>query len=271
MTFRLARAGAGLALLYVAVAVVTAQLSSRPVLPLFDGFAPPTPYAWVNPPPERAADNVAPRSVEHEFPLGPEGVTASNASTADAQAILGLDHGSVPAHPPDTAVRARVTPVDAGTLGPLPPGMRVVSNAYRVELAYLPSESAVERLARPGTIALTGGDTADRLLYSADGQTWQERTFRPYGQDHGLFTELEAVGWFVLASTAGQESGDGDGSDVLRGFLLVLGGVVPIVGALLVVKLPSPVPAAPAPRPGRPAGARNRPSDRRKKAPKRRR
>jgi hypothetical protein len=261
----LARAGAGLALLYVAVAVVTAQLSSRPVLPLFDGFAPPTPYAWVNPPPERAADNVAPRSVEQEFPLGPDGVAASNAATADAQAILGLDNGSVPARAPDTAVRARVTPVDALTLGPLPPGMRVVSNAYRVELAYVPSQTPVERLARPGTIALTGGDTADRLLYSADGRTWEERTFRPYGQDHGLFTELDAVGWFVLASTAaGQAGGDDDGSDVLGGFLLVLATVAPIVGALLVVKLPSPVPAAPPPRARRPTGKKKKPTKRRR-------
>ncbi len=52
--------GAGLALLYVTVALATNVLSSRPVLPLFDGFAPPTPYAWVNPPPDRAGDNVAP-------------------------------------------------------------------------------------------------------------------------------------------------------------------------------------------------------------------
>ncbi|HEX2048266.1 MAG TPA: hypothetical protein VHF27_10900 [Acidimicrobiales bacterium] len=270
MTFRLARAGVGLALLYVVVAVATAQLSSRPVLPLFDGFAPPTPYAWVNPPPERATDNVAPRSVEQEFPLGPEGVTASNAATADAQAILGLDHGSVPPHPPDTAVRARLTPMDPGTLGPLPPGLRAVSNAYRVELAYVPSDTPVERLARQGTIALTAGDTANRFLYSADGRTWEERTFRPYGQDHGLFTELQSVGWFVLAS-AEVDAGDDGVSDLLRALLLVLVAVVPIVGALLVVRLPSPVPATPPPRPARPAGAKSRSGAKRKKSNRRRR
>ena len=271
MTFRLARAGAGLALVYVAVTVATAQLSSRPVLPLFDGFAPPTPYNWVNPPPERAGDNVAPRPIEQEFPLGPGGVAATNAATPDAQAILGLDEGSVAPHPPDTAVRARVTPVDAATLGPLPSGLEFVSNAYRVELTYAPSGTPVEGLAPPGTLALTAAGTANRFLYSPDGQTWEERAFRPYGQDHGLFAELHAVGWFVLATTAGQASTGGGGSDLVRAVLLVLAAVVPIVGAILVVRLPSPVPATPARRAGRPARARARSGTRKRKSGKRRR
>ena len=242
-------AGAGLAVLYVVVAAVTAQLSSRPVLPLFDGFAPPTPYAWVNPPPERAGDNVPPKPVEREVPLPPDGVAATNAATDDAQAIVGLDKGSVPASPAETGVKVRIVPGDAGALGPLPAGLRAVSNAYRVELSYVPSGTAVTRLATRGTVALTAGDTGDRMLFSADGQTWQEVAFRPYGQDHGVFTELETPGWFVVASSASATvSGDGGGSDALRGVLLVLAGVVPVIGAILVVRLPSPVPAAPAPR-----------------------
>ena len=271
MTRPVAWAGTGLALLYVVVAALTAQLSSRPVLPLFDGFAPPTPYSWVNPPPERAGDNVAPKPVEREVPLGPEGVAATNASTDDAQAIVGLDKGSVPANPPDTAVKVRIIPDDAGALGPLPTGLRAVSNAYRVELAYVPSGTAVDRLATKGTVALTAADTGDRMLFSADGQTWQEVAFRPYGQDHGLFTELETPGWFVVASSMSATAGDGGGSDALRTVLLVLAGVAPVIGAILVLRLPSPVPAAPA---RRPAPARNRPGATKKagkRTPKRRR
>ena len=165
------RAGAGLALLYVMVALVTNQLSSRPVLPLFDGFAPPTPYAWVSPPPELAGDNTVPKPVEREFALGPDGSQASNATTDDAQAIVGLDKGSIPASSPDAAVAVRLSPVDSDTLGPLPPGLRVVSNAYRVELRYVPSETPITRLAVKGTLALTAADAGDRLLFSADGQT----------------------------------------------------------------------------------------------------
>lgn len=274
MTRRVAWAGAGLALLYVVVAAVTSQLSSRPVLPLFDGFAPPTPYAWVNPPPERAGENVPPKSAEREFPLGPAGAPASNVSTDDAQAIVGLNEGSVPAHPPDTAIKVSITPADAPTVAPLPAGLRAVSNAYRVELTYVPSQTPLPRLAAPGTIALTAAENGDRLLFSDSGGTWQELSFRPYGQDHGLFTELEATGWFVVASSgAGESTGGGDGgSEVGRTLLLVIAGVAPIVGAILVLRLPSPVPAGPPPG-RRPAGSRSKPSPKKRprKPPPRRR
>lgn len=253
MTRRAAWAGAGLGLLYIVVAVLTAQLSSRPVLPLFDGFAPPMPYAWVNPPPERAGENTAPKAVDRDLPLAADGVAATNASTDDAQAIVGLDKGSVVASPPDTAVKVRVIPYDAGALGPLPPGLRAVSNAYKVELAYVPSGQAIAKLATKGTVALTAADAGDRMLYSADGQTWVDVPSRPFGQDHGVFTELDAPGWFVVASSAGPGSTPGGGgSDGLRTLLLVIAGVVPVVGAVLVLRLPNPVPAA-APPPRRPA------------------
>jgi hypothetical protein len=239
--------GAGLALLYVTVALATSVLSSRPVLPLFDGFAPPTPYAWVNPPPDRAGDNVAPGSTERDFPLGPEGTPASNASTDDAQAIVGLDAGSVPANPPDTDVRVRLVPVDAGTLGALPAGLRAVSNAYQVTVGYLPSQTPVTELAVKGTIALTAAEDGEKLLYSPDGQTWQETAPRPYGQDHGVFTELERAGWFVVATSSSGSPTEVDQPDLRRVVLLVILGLVPIIGAFLVLRLPSPVPAAPPP------------------------
>jgi hypothetical protein len=267
VTRRVAWAGAGLGLLYVLVAALTAQLSSRPVLPLFDGFAPPMPYAWVNPPPERAGDNVAPKSAERDLPLPADGVPATNASTDDAQAIVGLDKGSVPGNPAETGVKVRVTPSDAGALGPLPAGLRAVSNAYRVEIAYQPSGTPVTRLPVKGTVALTAAENGDRMLFSADGQAWQEVAFRPFGQDHGLFTELETPGWFLVASsTTATSATSGGGSDGPPVALLVLVGIVPVVGAILVLRLPSPVPAAPPPRRGSP-GTKKRPPPR----PKRRR
>jgi hypothetical protein len=263
---RALRAGAGLAVLYVVVALATSRLSSRPVLPVFDGFAPPVPYNWVNPPPDRARDNTVPKPVEREFPLVAEGSPAANASTDDAQAIVGLDKGSVPPHPPDTALAVKVVPFDAGTLGPLPPGLRVVSNAYQVSIRYVPSQTPVTELAMKGTMAMTAAETGDKMLFSADGQTWEEREAKPFGQDHGLFTELDRMGWFVIATSTPAASGSGGGSGAARVVLLVLAGLAPIVGAVLVLRLPSPVPAATG---GRPGSGRRRPTG--KKPAKRRR
>lgn len=240
-------AGVGLALLYVLVAVATGSLSSRPVLPLFDGFAPPTPYAWVKPPPSRAGNNVVPKPTERQFTVGADGVAASNASSDDAQAIVGLDNGSVPTHPPDTAVAVRMVPFDAGTLGPLPPGMRAVSNAYKVEVTDVPSGSSLTQLPVKGTVALTAAEAGDRMLYSADGQTWQEKQFSPYGQDNGLFTDFDTPGWFVVASSSSHSTTNGT-RGIQKGVLLAIAFVVPVAGAFLVLRLPSPVPAGP---PGR--------------------
>ncbi len=258
MSRRAVRAGVGLAVLYVVVALATERVASRPVLPLFDGFAPPTPYSWVNPPPARAGDNVVPKPVERTFPLGPDGSPASNASTDDGQAIVGLDKGSVPAQPPDTGVTVRIVPTDPATLGPLPPGMRAVSNAYQVMVSYLPSQVPVTRLAVKGTIALTAAEVGNRMLYSADGWTWEQRDFRPYGTDQGVFTELDAVGWFLVATSSAPRSPAT--TDGLKVFLLVVGGLAPVIGAVLVLTLPSPVTVAAPTRPG----PRSRPAPKKK-------
>jgi hypothetical protein len=271
VTSRLARVGAGLAVLYVAVAAVTAALSSRPVLPLFDGLAPPTPYAWVNPPPARVRDNVPPKAADQQIPLAADGSTATNVTTDDAQAVVNFEAGSVAAHPPDTGVRVEVTPLDAGTLGALPAGMRAVSNAYRVRLTYAPSQTPVPGLAVKGTVALTAAEAGNRMLYSADAQTWQELKFQPYGADHGVFGEFAAPGWFVVATTTGGTPSAASSSHALRNALLVVAAVVPIVGAALALKLPSPVPVTSRGSGSGRSGARPRPSAAKKRAKRRRR
>ena len=48
-------AGVGIVLLYLAGAAVSGRASILARRPLLDGLAPPTPYRWVNPPPDLAA------------------------------------------------------------------------------------------------------------------------------------------------------------------------------------------------------------------------
>lgn len=250
--------GAGLAVLYVLVGLVTPRLTGRPVRPLFDGFAPPAPYNWVKPPPEFARDNKKPSEATQDVPLGPDGSGASNVTTADGQAIAGLDIGSAPPHVPDTAVKVRVTPVDPGTLGPLPAGVRAEGNAYQVTLSYLPSGQALTSLAKPGTLALTAAAAPSALLFSPDGRDWRDADARPFGGSNGLFSQLTAPGYFVPVSHNQPRAAAGSGSGV--GFaliVLVVAGVL-VVGAVVIAagrrrgRSPTPGPGS-APR--RPRGS----------------
>ncbi|HTJ74214.1 MAG TPA: hypothetical protein VL337_02520 [Acidimicrobiales bacterium] len=254
-----ALAGLGLAALYLLAAAVTPHLSGRPLRPLFDGFAPPAPYAWVNPPPEFAKDNRKPTDATQDVALGPDGSAASNSTTSDGQAIAGLDAGSAPPHAPDTTVRVQVTPVDPGTLGPLPTGLRPEGNAYRITLTYEPSGQALTTLAKPGTVALTAAAPASTLLFSADGRTWQDVNGRPFGDSNGLFAQLTGPGYFLPTShnparTAGARGG-GSGSGAV---LAVVGGVIVIGGAVAGVVVTRRRSTASRPRKPAPGSARRR-------------
>ncbi len=228
-------AGGGIVLVYALVALLTPRLTGHPSRPLFDGFAPPAAYNWVKPPPGIQDDKSLPPDATQDVGIDAGGSVASNAATADGQAIAGLDTASVPAHPPDTTVRLHVAPVDAATLGALPPGLRAEGNAYRVTLNYQPSGRAVTTLAKPGTIALTSAATATALLYSPDGKQWQDTQAKPFGDGNGLFATMTEPGFYVTASrnparTAGASGGGGSGWIVVA---VLIVAVVLVVGGLL--------------------------------------
>src|SRR5207302_56027 len=61
---------------------------------------------------------------------------------------------------------------DPATLGPLPPDLRADGNAYRLELAYSPSNQPIDALVAPGNVILTVPHQAAALLFAADGRTW---------------------------------------------------------------------------------------------------
>lgn len=195
------RAGLALVGVYAVAAVATHRLALDGTRPLFDGFAPRAPYRWVKPPPELAAGNMPPQPVERTIPLGAQGNDPANASTADAQFIVTLPSSAVAAHPPDTALGLKVTPLDAGTLGPLPPERTIVSNAYQVEIAYQPSQEAVTQVAASATVALTANSLGDVLLYSPDGQAWQEINSRAFGATDGLTGQFRGAGYYLITAS----------------------------------------------------------------------
>lgn len=268
------RWGVGLALLafYAVVAVATHGLSSRGGRPLFDGFAPPAPYRWVKPPPE-FPDNQPPTSAERTIPVTGQGSEAANASTTDAQIIVTLPQGAIPGHPPDTAVLLRIVPLDAAAAALLPAGMRAVSNAYQVSIAYQPSQAAVARVDPAAIIALTAASDGDGLLYLAPGsQQWQPVQARSFGNTLGQTGPFHGPGDYVVtaspavatttsaAATAAQRGGSGGAVLVAVG----LAAVAAAIGATLFLRSRRQAAGRPRPtsrpgRPGRPGPARRRP------------
>lgn len=222
------RTGLALAAAYGAVAVATGVLVTGADRPLFDGFAPRAPYRWVKPPPELASTNQPPQSAERTIPLTEQGSEAANASTTDAQIILTLPGGSIPPHPPDTAIALRLTPLDPGTLAPLPPGLRAVANAYQVALAYQPSGTTVSGVAPAAILALTANTRGDVLLYSPDGQSWQQAPSRPFGGTDGLTASFRGPGYYLVTAspavraTTTPDGGGGTGSSILTAAVVAL-------------------------------------------------
>ena len=224
--------GLGLAGLYLVAAVGTMVLSDRPFRPLFDGLAPTLPYRWVNPPAEVARDNVQPVAAAREAPLGPGGSQFLNVTPDDGQAILLLEDKAVAPRPPDAAVAVNVTPLDVLTLGPLPADMSPQSNAYRVEVAYRPSGGAVtDFVGEMSSLALVAAGASDALLFSPDGQAWDERPTTPLGAAHGLETRFAGPGYYVVTDID-DAAGGGGTSPLVVALVLILPPL--LVGGLVV-------------------------------------
>ena len=93
-TTRTIAAGIAIVAFYAATAWLSGQLSPLARRPLLDGLAPPTPYRWVDPPPELASTNLAPAPGTFRVELGTRGSLTAVLTTTDAQVTLILPKGS---------------------------------------------------------------------------------------------------------------------------------------------------------------------------------
>jgi hypothetical protein len=236
-------AGVGIAVLYLAGAAVSGRASILARRPLLDGLAPPTPYRWVNPPPEMAATNQPPASTRFEVELSPTGSRLGAFSTPDGQLNLVLSEGAVPARPGQTAVEAAIDPVDPATLGPAPDGLLIAGNAYRIQASYRPSGDKVEAVGGQSSVGLVypllatavadpGGHV---VLSSADGRDWERLASTDTPATHQVSAGLTRTGYVAVAVPP---SGGGSGGDSRNRVLLLASGVaVVIVLAALALRL----------------------------------
>ena len=227
--------GAWLVAAYVAVAVATTAWSPGGVRPLFDGFGSHSgQYYWVNPPREFAEGNQKPETAQAGIVLdGPDGSGPASASPPDGQVLATVVPKAVPPRPPDEAATLDARPVDAGTLAPLPPGLRAEGNAYRITVTYRPSGTVLDKLAVPGVVGLTSAAPAHVLLFSADGEAWQRRDATSLQQGNGLTGVFDETGYYLAAAEGPpRAAASGGGVPVV---VYVLGALVPLALAWLLL------------------------------------
>jgi hypothetical protein len=228
--------------LYLAGAVVSGRASILARRPLLDGLAPPTPYRWVNPPPDLAAGNKPPASTRFTVELTANGSRLGAFSTSDGQLNLVLSEGGVAARPGQTGVEVAVDPVDPATLGAAPSGLVVAGNAYRIRASYRPSGRKVEALGGQSSVGLVypllatavadpGGHV---VLSSADGRTWEQLPSTDTPGTHQVSAGLKRTGYVQVGVAPSQGSGSDPRDRIL---LLGTGIAVVIVVAALVLRL----------------------------------
>lgn len=217
--------GLAAAAIYLAAGLIPASLGA-PVLPVFDGLAPPEPYRWVSPPPDvsEVTGIDEPLTGEQTIPLE-DAPGAFAVITADGQAQLSLLADAVDLREDQEAIRMALTPIDPESLGPLPDGLRFDSNAYRAEAEYVPSGDPVV-ITEEATILLR------YALHSEEVMRWDDQEWRPLETTvlQGtlqVFTNTPELGAFVAVGPQLEETG-GPGWPVWVG--VVAGAAALLVG-----------------------------------------
>jgi hypothetical protein len=236
-------AGVGIVVLYLAGAAVSGRASILARRPLLDGLAPPTPYRWVNPPPEQATNNKPPASTRFTVELTAQGSRLGAFSTSDGQINLVLSEGAIPARPGQTGVEVAVDPVDPATLGPAPSGLVVAGNAYRIQASYRPSGRRVETLGGQSSVGLVypllatavADPSGHVVLSSADGRAWERLPSTDTPGTHQVSAGLHRTGYVEVGVAP---ASGGSGSDPRTRILLLGTGIaVVIVAAALLLRL----------------------------------
>jgi hypothetical protein len=183
--------------LYVVVALATIRAWDLPPRPIFDGFAPPAPYRWVDPPPEFEAENQTPLGGERTFPIA-RAAGAQTVSTDDAQALVSIPSGAFASLTGTEMVTVSITPVDPVELGPPPGGLRLDGNGYRVEARHpVTGSPAVPEL--PVIVFIRYPVHANRVLRWT-GERWQALTSDLIPTALEVYAETPNLGTFVAAA-----------------------------------------------------------------------
>jgi hypothetical protein len=224
--------------LYVAGAIVSGHLSPLARRPLLDGFIPPAPYRWADPPPELADSNLPPASGKTRILIGPQGSAAAFFATDDAQVTLNVPKGAFPARPGRDAVVMTIQPVDPASVGALPGRLSVKGNVYLIAAAYRPTGDRAQRLAGSIVAILTYPSLSDDLgnhtvVVSPDGQRWKRIKTQDQHATKQVTGRLRSLGYLGVASAPLPSSGPGGITPPAEGIPLSMIAVV--IGAAMLI------------------------------------
>jgi hypothetical protein len=247
---RVVASGVAIVIAYVGALAITVAVRDARVRPLYDGFAPPSSYRWVDPPAFFAAGNEKPGPVTSTVALGPSGSQAAGIATPDGQFVIDLAGGAIAPHGSDRRVDVAVTPIDPKHLPTVPLHLRANGNAYRVAMTYEPSNTPVAALARPGTLLVELPEVGTQLFRSDDSRHWTTVSSRAVSSTQlSLSAAFSAPAVYVgatnLPELAGSTGSAGNHSLALGIGVGVLALLLVVVGAFVarrVRRRPSPAP-----------------------------
>jgi hypothetical protein len=170
-SLKLSAVGVILVAAYLGALALTVGSGADHVRPLYDGFAPPPSYRWVEPPSFFASGNVKPTALTTTVTLGRNGSEAAGIATPDGQFVLNLGSGAIAPSGDSKKVRVTITPVPPSTLRRVPSPLRANGNAYRVAMAY-DTGTKVSRLRHPGSLVMDIPELGNDLFVTGPGTGW---------------------------------------------------------------------------------------------------
>jgi hypothetical protein len=220
---------------YAAVLAATGLLTDRPVRPLFDAIGGAIPYKWVNPPWYVGSTNIKPGSSSTDIPFENGTSPLIGVNSEDAQIILNLPQGALPPNGADTGVRAAFTPLDPKKLARLPGGMRPDGNAYRVEMTYQPSGAPLRQVTTSGNVVMVVPDEAEKMLFSPDGESWQELPTQMLGDPNTVGSAFNTPGYYLVGTTLPEFVNPNQDDDKKRvlGIAMIVGALALLLGFVL--------------------------------------
>lgn len=227
--------------------------------PLFDGIAaPPPPFRYISPPPDRASSNQPPLNGEAVVSVHDIKVSGAAVQTADGQAAAFFPPGSLQPSAGASQIRLRL---DLVIHPPTPPdGYSLVGNVLQVTVIEEPSQSPMS-IVKPYQLTIEIPPGPFDVLQLYDGTNWQVLQTN-FESDRYPTVKLSAVGEVAATVRTSHTAALDNASNLIRTGLIIAAVVAAVGLGLLWAFRRRPRPAARAAPANRRGGKKGRPRSR---------